>query len=121
VRFPCEQPKRIHVLFRRFLCSRSKGRRVYSQLVSKFGEPSNSFDNYKSDAEWQIEFEDGTVATIYNWKDGFNYCGEEEGLPISSITEWHIGGRSVQAEEWINDYTHNSWPVFDEIRQEAQF
>ena len=31
----------------------------------------------KSDWEWQVEFEDGTVASIYNWKDGPNACRSE--------------------------------------------
>ena len=92
---------------------------TYQSLLLKFGEPSDSYDDYKSDAEWHLEFEDGTVATIYNWKDGKNYCGDE-GLELSEITEWHIGGRSPCVEDWINDYVNNSWPAFDEIRQQAQ-
>ena len=92
----------------------------YDLLISKLGEPTDSFDEYKTDAEWIIEFEDGNVATIYNWKDGKNYCGEE-GLPVEHIKEWHIGGRNVCVVEWIEDYIHNSWPVFDEVRQEAQY
>ena len=92
----------------------------YSLLLEKFGEPSDSYDDYKSDAEWYIEFEDGTVATIYNWKDGKNYCGED-GLLVEEIKEWHIGGNTHYAVYWIEDYVHNSWPVFDDIRQEAQF
>jgi hypothetical protein len=91
----------------------------YSLLVERFGEPGDSFDNYKSDAEWYIEFEDGTVATIYNWKDGKNYCGKD-GLPVESITDWHVGGRYSCVARWIEDYLYNSWPVFDEVRQEAQ-
>ena len=92
----------------------------YNDIVSKLGEPLTEKLCYKSDAEWIIEFEDGTVATIYNWKDGKSYCGER-GMPTESITEWHIGGSIKRVEEWVNDYIHNSWPVFDEIRQEAQF
>jgi hypothetical protein len=95
-------------------------RATYSQIVSKLGSPDDSFDSYKTDAEWVIEFEDGTVATIYNWKDGKNYCGES-GLDVSEITEWHIGGCRPHVETWVVDYIHNSWPVFDDIRQEAQF
>ena len=92
----------------------------YNLLVSKLGSPSDSYDNYKSDAEWYIEFEDGNVATIYNWKDGKNYCGED-GLPVQQIEEWHIGGRNTCVVEWVTDYLYNAWPIFDEIRQEAQF
>jgi hypothetical protein len=92
----------------------------YNLLVEKLGEPGDSFDNYKTDAEWVIEFEGGEVATIYNWKDGVNYCGES-GTPVELIKEWHIGGRSSLIQFWIEDYLFNSWPVFDEIRQDAQF
>lgn len=62
----------------------------YKTLVKKFGKPHGS-DGYKSDAEWEIEFEDGKVATIYNYKDGKNYCGRD-GMPKTKITNWHIGG-----------------------------
>jgi len=91
----------------------------YKSLVTKLGPPSDNYDDYKSDAEWHIEFEDGAVATIYNWKDGKNYCGDE-GLELSEITEWHIGGKTPRVEAWVNDYINNAWPAFDEIRQQAQ-
>ena len=63
---------------------------TYAQLVELFGEPTPS-DEYKSDAEWEIELEDGTVNTIYNWKNGRNYLGID-GLDVEDITDWHIGG-----------------------------
>lgn len=69
----------------------------YSKLVSLFGEPTVG-DEYKIDAEWEIEFEDGTVATIYNWKDGKNYCGSD-GLNVQNIKDWHIGGKDIRAFE----------------------
>jgi hypothetical protein len=65
----------------------------YATLVDVLGEPSKHYDDYKSDAEWQIEFPDGQVACIYNWKDGKNYCGPE-GKDVRDITSWHIGGQS---------------------------
>jgi hypothetical protein len=92
---------------------------TFEQLVKKFGPPTESFDGYKTDSEWHIEFENNEVATIYNWKDGVNYCGES-GLPVDRITEWHIGGHDSRVKLWIYDYIHNSWPIFDEIRQLAQ-
>lgn len=63
----------------------------YSTLVEIFGEPDRMGDGYKVDAEWAIEFEDGTVAAIYNYKNGQNYLGEA-GTPIEKITSWNIGG-----------------------------
>ena len=67
---------------------------TYAQLVIAFGKPmKDGFDDYKSDAEWAVQFEDGTVATIYNWKNGKNYCGSDGyGKEVWEITEWHIGG-----------------------------
>ena len=64
----------------------------YYDLLEKFGEPSTHGDGYKTDAEWLVEFEDGTVATVYNWKNGFNYCGTD-GTPVEYITEWNVGGK----------------------------
>jgi hypothetical protein len=66
----------------------------FNKLFEVFGEPTGS-DGYKSDAEWEIEFEDGTVGTIYNWKDGINYNGDD-GTPTEEITHWHIGGNSKE-------------------------
>lgn len=67
----------------------------YHDLVQVFG-PSNDGDGYKTDAEWAIRFEDNSVATIYNWKNGHNYC-DEDGLSLDEITEWHIGGHDDHA------------------------
>ena len=64
----------------------------YHDLLETFGEPTES-DGYKVDAEWVLEFADGTVATIYNWKNGINYWGAD-GTPVECITEWNIGGIS---------------------------
>lgn len=79
----------------------------YRDLVECFGEPHCDGDGYKVDAEWMLRFEDGTVATIYNWKDGKNYCGFE-GLDVEDITDWHVGGNSPKAvtrvEEAVNEY-----------------
>ena len=70
----------------------------YEQLVKTFGEPHDpNGDNYKTDVEWAFEFADGTVATLYNWKNGKNYLGEAEGLELNDIYEWHVGGFSEKA------------------------
>ena len=63
---------------------------TYKKLKEIFGKPTNG-DEYKIDAEWEIEFEDGKVATVYNYKDGKNYNGRD-GMPKTKITNWHIGG-----------------------------
>lgn len=77
---------------------------TYAQLVGTFGEPlKEGFDDYKSDAEWIVQFEDGLVATIYNWKNGFNYCGSEDGTPTAQIKDWNIGGNDAVVIAYIKD------------------
>ena len=66
----------------------------YEELVDAFGLPMRyGFDDYKVDAEWHISFADGTVASIYNWKNGRNYMGTQ-GMDVQDIREWHVGGYS---------------------------
>lgn len=68
-------------------------------LVEKFGEPTynESFGEDKVDVEWCIEFDDGTIATIYNWKDydGGQRCRSDVNY------RWHIGGFSNQAVDAV--------------------
>jgi hypothetical protein len=73
---------------------------TYSELVDAFGEPSKYYDDSKSDAEWDVEFEDGTVAKVYNWKSGPNYLGKD-GTPVKKITDWNVGARNPAAVEMI--------------------
>jgi hypothetical protein len=60
---------------------------TYAELVEKFGEP-NCFGGDKITVEWALEFGDGTVATIYDWKYGET--------PMHK-TEWNIGGKNIDA------------------------
>lgn len=71
----------------------------YDELCKLFGEPTDG-DGYKVDAEWGLLFDDGTIATVYNWKDGKNYNGDD-GLPTEQITEWHIGGFNRSAVDRV--------------------
>lgn len=71
---------------------------TYACLVRVFGQPKEGFG--KTDAEWVVLFADGTIATIYNYKDGKNYNGDD-GLPTNEITEWHIGGQNERAVELV--------------------
>ena len=86
-------------------CLRGYVNASYQKLVETFGPPCSDGDGYKVDAEWLLEFEDGTIATIYNYKDGYNYCGEV-GIPVEEITEWQIGGFNgdsvLRVEEALN-------------------
>jgi hypothetical protein len=72
-----------------FTCGTSLQGRItttYGELVEKFGEPNRGGD--KTTVEWALDFEDGTVATIYDWK--------YEETPMYK-TDWHIGGKSQEA------------------------
>ena len=56
---------------------------TYDKLVSLFGEPEITGHD-KTQVEWAIEWSDGTISTIYDWK-----CYGEE---PEEITGWSIGG-----------------------------
>lgn len=71
----------------------------YGTLVKTFGKP-NDGDGYKTDAEWELLFEDGTFATIYNYKYGKVYLGKE-GKVTTKITFWHIGGCDKRAVKLV--------------------
>jgi hypothetical protein len=71
-----------------------------AQLIETFGAP-NWESNQESDKvsiEWAMVFEDGTLATIYDWK---RY---EEGTPdIDEVYSYHIGGMSPLAVERVTE------------------
>lgn len=56
---------------------------TYDKLVELFGEPERTNCD-KTQVEWDIEWSDGTISTIYDWK-----CYGEE---PEEVTEWNIGG-----------------------------
>jgi hypothetical protein len=73
----------------------------YDDLVEALGYPIEpEYLDTKTDAEWDIQFDDGTVATIYNWKNGKRYCGEI-GYNLCDIPQWHVGGRSPEVVERV--------------------
>jgi len=56
----------------------------FDQLVEAFGNPMyDTSGDDKVKAEWYIEFDDGTTATIYDWKSN---------LDPKDNTDWHVGG-----------------------------
>ena len=68
-------------------------RAYYHQLVEVFGEPDLT-NGDKVTAEWCLDFEDGTVATIYDWKEYETPMG---------LHRWHIGGTSQEAVDRVTD------------------
>jgi hypothetical protein len=77
----------------------------FSRVVEAFGEPSEG-DGYKVAFEWGVRFEDGTVATIYDYKASSLY---DEGEPTpewmreNDYSDWHVGGNSKRAAELVNE------------------
>ena len=80
----------------------------YDTLVAVFGPPEGSYDDYKSDCAWDLVI-NGVVVTIYNYKDGKNYCGRS-GLNKTQIRDWHIGGNSkiavARVQEVLEEYAY---------------
>lgn len=61
----------------------------FAELVTLFGAPIPSeYLDDNVDAAWDIEFSDGTIATVYNWQNG----PKNENVALNSIVNWNIGG-----------------------------
>ena len=68
---------------------------TYQELVAKFGEPNLEGDGgYKVSFEWSIQFNDGTYATIYDWKLEES---ERESVRNGRLYDFHIGGFNPSA------------------------
>lgn len=64
----------------------------YDTLCEVFGQPEGG-DGHKTQAEWAVKTDDGTVFAIYDWK---------EHKPVYDVTEWNIGGKTTQAVEALH-------------------
>ena len=70
---------------------------TFLRLAETIGKPHHQGEaGDKVCAEWAFVFPDGTVATLYNWKDGKCYLGAD-GLSLIDITRWNVGGNSPDA------------------------
>jgi len=60
-----------------------------NQLVEALGEPTHEENDGtdKVNFEWDMELEDGTVFTIYDWK-------EYREIGLDEMIDWHIGGKN---------------------------
>lgn len=63
----------------------------YHILMDLFQVPMDG-DGYKTQVEWQLIFEDGEVATIYDWK-------QHKPAGLNSI--WNIGAKSQQIADRV--------------------
>lgn len=71
----------------------------YAELVKKFGEPK-VVNSGKIDVCWDIEFENGIKASIYNWKNGKNYVKD---FVLENNTKWTIGAQKSEALTLIKE------------------
>ena len=44
------------------------------------------------------------VVTIYDWKIGYNYCGEEEGIDVEDNSQWNVGSHSMKSLDLLDRY-----------------
>ncbi len=65
--------------------------RTFDDLQAVFGDPYFCSGD-KVDVEWVLRFDDGTIATIYNWKDYDGGWSCQTGM-----YRWHIGGKTYDA------------------------
>lgn len=71
----------------------------YEQLFDAFGDANyyRPNKNEKVQIEWTLRFEDGTIATIYDWKKwGYIPASDE-------VVEWNVGGHSLRALELVKE------------------
>ena len=60
-----------------------------NQLVEALGAPTYEGNNGedKTNFEWNMELEDGTGFSIYDWK-------EYRSISLDEVVDWHIGGKN---------------------------
>jgi hypothetical protein len=64
----------------------------YDTLVDVFGIPRDGIDPYKVQVEWLIKFEDGTIASIHDWKSQ---------VAPENVTRWSVGGESRMSYYYV--------------------
>jgi hypothetical protein len=71
-------------------------------LTEIFGTPQFHFPVYKTSTEWTLQFSDGTIATIYDWKRVDEDGEDAEDAPgLDETVNWHIGGFDRRAVELV--------------------
>jgi len=72
-------------------------RTTRAHIESVFGAPTydNGDPEDKVITEWQLTFDNGVIATIYDWK---NYAK----VGMNDPYDWHIGGKDYRAVEAVS-------------------
>lgn len=81
--------------FKGYVCT------TYDKLVELFREPRRGSADGKTTCSWHIEFEDSTVATIYDWKTNST---------PKDLYDWHIGAKTHTALDYLEEVL--SMPVY---------
>jgi hypothetical protein len=69
---------------------------TYDTLREKLGEPLTGYSgDEKVTCEWIIEFENGSVGTIYDWKTN--------ATPLNEYN-WHVGGRGINTLDKVGRF-----------------
>ena len=73
----------------------------FSKVAEVFGPPSRGTQGDQTAFAWAVTFEDGTVATIYDFKASSLYGEPDAPTPdemiASEFEDWHVGGFSKDA------------------------
>lgn len=67
---------------------------TYDELVELLGDPLPGSADGKSTCEWILEFEDDSIATIYDWK--------LSSTP-KNLYSWQVGGVSLKALDYVEE------------------
>lgn len=67
---------------------------TYDALVSLLGQPLKGSDDHKVTCEWILEFNNGDIATIYDWK--------VSSTP-KNLYNWQIGGFNHKAVDLLKE------------------
>lgn len=75
-----------------------------AKLTKAFGAPISYGEGGKVTIEWGIKFEDGTIATVYDWKRERSPLDNEE-------INFNIGGFNSRAVELVEKALSNKKPI----------
>jgi len=63
----------------------------YHKIVNVFGEPEEIISD-KTQVEWILKFEDGTIATVYDYR--------AIAIPEKN-KDWYIGGKNIKSVYYV--------------------
>jgi hypothetical protein len=87
-----------------------------NELIQAFGKPhlDHPSAHEKVNYEWLLKFEDGTIATVYDWKRYTN-----EPLKNNEIIRWCVGGFEKRAQEIVNEIVKKAKEIQENRRLEG--